>query len=155
LSNQISTQQEEHIQEFLVAQKVKLNEEMTRNFTDLIQSEQDELRKIEETIKLFEENLVHQKRQVGGVNAVVENQRQMQTQIQILERRLNRTVQKFNSITTQNVQLRTEIDFLKQERQEFDRWANQSPAQERAADAGEPDHTKGVQRNDRPRGKGL
>lgn len=119
-----------------MAQRVKMNEEMVGHYTDQLATEQEKLQRIEETIRLFEENLLHQKRQVGGVNAVVENQRQMQTQIQILERRLNRTVQKFNSITTQNVQLRSEIDFLKQERQEFDRWAEQGAAEDGAADAG-------------------
>ena len=69
---------------------------------------------------------MNQKRQVGGVHAVLDNQKQSQLQIQILERRLNRTVQKFNSITTQNLSLRSEIESLKQERQEFERWSHQS-----------------------------
>lgn len=114
----------------MAAQRTKANEELTRLYSDRIAAEQAELRGIEETIKLFEENIMNQKRQVGGVHAVVENQRQMQSQIQILERRLNRTVQKFNSITTQNHSLRTEIESLKQERQEFDRWGDQGAAQE-------------------------
>ena len=98
------------------------NEEAIRGYSDRIRGEQLELERIEQTIKLFEENIMNQKRQVGGVNAVLENQKQMQSQIHILERRLNRTVQKFNSITTQNSKLRTDIESLKTERQEFERW---------------------------------
>ena len=105
------------------------SEEMARNYQERIQFEAEELLGIEQTIKLFEENIMNQKRQVGGVHAVLENQKQMHSQTQMLERRLNRTVQKFNSITTQNVSLRSEIESLKQERQEFERWIKQSSSQ--------------------------
>lgn len=115
--------------EFNKGQRQIQPEEMARNYQERIQSEAEELLSIEQTIKLFEENIMNQKRQVGGVHAVLENQKQMQSQIQILERRLNRTVQKFNSITTQNVSLRSEIESLKQERQEFERWIKQSSSQ--------------------------
>lgn len=107
--------------------KENSNEEIAQFYKNQILEEQNELEQIEQTIKLFEENIMNQKRQVGGVHAVHENQKQMQSQIHILETRLNRTVQKFNSITTQNVALRSEIESLKQERQEFERFLKKCP----------------------------
>ena len=119
-------------------------DEMARNYVERIQCEADELQRIDQTIKLFEENIMNQKRQVGGVHAVLENQKQMQSQIQILERRLNRTVQKFNSITTQNVSLRSDIESLKQERQEFERLSEKSASQTRVEECRTRKQTEGV-----------
>lgn len=72
-------------------------------------------------IKTIQENIVEKKKEIGGVNAGLENQNSLVKQIKILENRLDKANQKFNEAISVNKSLRQQIDSLRRERVIFDK----------------------------------
>lgn len=68
---------------------------------------------------MFEASLTGQRKQRGGVNAAQEDLNARALQARILETRLNRTVQKYNSIVTANNAILSELDTLTREKSAF------------------------------------
>ncbi len=67
-------------------------------------------------ISLLRSKILHQRKNMGGVNASKENQQMIQKQIRILENRLDKALVKFNEALAHNKSLRETIDNLRQER---------------------------------------
>lgn len=84
------------------------------------QAEEERYRMNLRNIKIIEENIGEKKKEIGGVNAGLENQNSLLKQIKILENRLDKANQKFNEAISVNKSLRQQIDSLRRERVIFD-----------------------------------
>lgn len=84
------------------------------------QQEEDRYQMNLRNIKIIEENIGEKKKEIGGVNAGLENQNSLLKQIKILENRLDKANQKFNEAISVNKSLRQQIDSLRRERVIFD-----------------------------------
>ena len=94
---------------------------LNKTYTDMIHQEQVKLKEIDSTIKKFEQQILSQKKDVGGVQAILENKNSSNKRVRILENRLNYTTQKYNSVVTENENLLREIGTLQQENDAFDK----------------------------------
>lgn len=97
------------------------SEQMILKYETMIEGEKSKLKKINSDIKIIENQIVAQKRSIGGVNAGLENQNSLVKQIKILENRLDKANQKFNEAISVNRNLRQKIDSLRRERVIFDK----------------------------------
>eukprot|EP00357_Protocruzia_adherens_P037033 CAMPEP_0114977314 /NCGR_PEP_ID=MMETSP0216-20121206/3168_1 /TAXON_ID=223996 /ORGANISM="Protocruzia adherens, Strain Boccale" /LENGTH=547 /DNA_ID=CAMNT_0002338357 /DNA_START=38 /DNA_END=1681 /DNA_ORIENTATION=+ len=94
--------------------------ETADSYKQKIEIEKKRLEEIEQDVKVFQDKILKQKRQMGGVNAAADNHAAVQKQIRILENRLDKANQKFNEAISHNKTLREEIDSLRRERVIFD-----------------------------------
>jgi hypothetical protein len=108
----------------LTQQKYLNSQETVAIYQNKIAEEQVKLDEIESTIKKFEMQILNQKKALGGVNAVQESKYLVNKKIKILENRLNRTTQKYNSMVTQNTDLNRDIESLKRESSAFEGCGN-------------------------------
>lgn len=100
---------------------------LNKTYTEMISQEETKLKEIDTTIKKFEQQILAQKKDVGGVQAILENKNSSNKRVRILENRLNYTTQKYNSVVTENENLLREIGTLQQENDAFDEYANKNP----------------------------
>ena len=99
------------------------SQQIGQKYRNMIKMEKDKLKKINGDIKIIEDQIVTQKRAIGGVNAGVETQNSLVKQIKILENRLDKANQKFNEAISINRNLRQQIDSLRRERVIFDKYS--------------------------------
>jgi len=118
---------EENANEMLTQQQYLNCQETVAVYQNKIAEEQVKLDEIEETIKKFERQILNQKRTLGGVNAVQETKYLVNKKIKILENRLNRTTQKYNSVVTQNTNLNRDIESLHRESSAFEGYFHKHP----------------------------
>ena len=93
----------------------------TQTYKWKIEAEEKKYEKICEDIDVIEDQIVVQKKTIGGVNAGQDNQNSLIKQIKILENRLDKANQKFNEAISVNNSLRQQIDSLRRERVIFDK----------------------------------
>lgn len=91
------------------------------DYEKLYLDEEERAKMNENRIKTIQQNIVDKKREIGGVNAGLENQNSLVKQIKILENRLDKANQKFNEAISVNKSLRQSIDSLRRERVIFDK----------------------------------
>lgn len=91
------------------------------NYEKLYEMEKHKFELNETYIKTIQDNIVEKKKEIGGVNAGLENQNSLVKQIKILENRLDKANQKFNEAISVNKSLRQTIDSLRRERVIFDK----------------------------------
>ena len=89
-------------------------------YTRKIEMEKRRISELDKQIAAMEQNILTQRKKMGGVNAAKENHAQISKQIKILENRLEKALQKFNEALAHNKQLRETIDNLRRERVVFD-----------------------------------
>ena len=89
-------------------------------YTNQIKNEQGVVHTTLEEISKLKDQVWHQRKSMGGVNAARDNQRQIEKQVRILENRLDQALIKFNKSTASNKKLRQQIDNLRSERKNFE-----------------------------------
>ena len=94
--------------------------ETPESYEEKIRQEEQKLQEYEESIKVLQEKLLRQRRQMGGINASRDSNNALNKQLKILENRLDKANQKFNEAIANNKQLREQIDNLRRERVIFD-----------------------------------
>jgi hypothetical protein len=67
-------------------------------------------------IEEMNKQIVVKKKVIGGETRAVENHRQIQKKITILENQLDKALQRYNGQQTSNGKLRTQIDNLRKDR---------------------------------------
>lgn len=86
----------------------------------LIDAERRTIAGLESEIKSLKEKIWQQRRQMGGSNAALENQKNAEKQLSLLENRLDQAIVKFNKTLANNRTLRETIDDLRSERVSFE-----------------------------------
>lgn len=86
----------------------------------LIDSERRTIAALESEIKSLKEMIWQQRRRMGGSNAALENQKNAEKQLSLLENRLDQAIVKFNKTLANNRTLRETIDDLRSERVSFE-----------------------------------
>lgn len=86
----------------------------------LIDSERRTIAALESEIKSLKEKIWQQRRRMGGSNAALENQKNAEKQLSLLENRLDQAIVKFNKTLANNRTLRETIDDLRSERVSFE-----------------------------------
>jgi chromosome segregation ATPase len=89
-------------------------------YTRKIEAEKRRLEELEKQIKKMQQSILVQRKEMGGINALKENNQGVQKQIRILENRLDKALVKFNEALAHNKSLRENIDNLRRERVVFD-----------------------------------
>lgn len=89
-------------------------QEADRLRTDITTSE-EELKKLEEQIRIFQKQLLVQKQKAAG-GAPIGAPRSLFKALKTMENRLDQATQKFNQQVTENTQLRRQIESFKKER---------------------------------------
>jgi chromosome segregation ATPase len=100
------------------AQIAKLQDE-SDTYTRKIEIEKRRIEDLEKQIVKLQDNILQQRKDMGGVNASRENIAQVQKEIRILENRLDKALVKFNEALAHNKNLRETIDNLRRERVNF------------------------------------
>lgn len=85
-----------------------------------IENEKRRIDEMDKQIEKIQENILQQRREMGGVNASRDNNKAIQKQIRMLENRLDKALVKFNEALGYNKKLRETIDNLRRERVVFD-----------------------------------
>ena len=89
-------------------------------FEQLIRSETESIRSLEDEIKKMEQKITQQHKNMGGAQASHARHVGIQKQIRVLENRLDKATVEFNKTLTGNSKLREEIDHLRSQRAVFD-----------------------------------
>ena len=76
---------------------------------------------MEKEITKLRDEVWNRRRQLGGVNATSDNQRQVEKKVRLLEGKLDQALVKFNKCVSRNKLLREEIDGLRAERLTFEK----------------------------------
>ncbi|CAF0873211.1 unnamed protein product [Brachionus calyciflorus] len=85
-----------------------------------IKDEKDRGKEIDVKIQEWEKKIRNKRREIGGTNAGANFVTHSKKQEKVLENRLDHALKSFNSILTQNANLRDEIDNLRIERHRFE-----------------------------------
>uniref|UniRef100_A0A7S0XDM7 ODAD1 central coiled coil region domain-containing protein n=1 Tax=Chromulina nebulosa TaxID=96789 RepID=A0A7S0XDM7_9STRA len=110
-SKPLSLGQQEEIQ--------KLHEQIQK-YVYAIDTEKNNIQVMEEQVDIMKQKILHQRRNMGGVNSTRDNQYMIEKQIKILENRLEKALIKFNEAVAQNKTYRDKIDDLRRERVVFE-----------------------------------
>eukprot|EP01035_Chromulina_nebulosa_P020046 gene20046-26026_t len=110
-SKPLSLGQQEEIQ--------KLHEQIQK-YVYAIDTEKNNIQIMEEQVDIMKQKILHQRRNMGGVNSTRDNQYMIEKQIKILENRLEKALIKFNEAVAQNKTYRDKIDDLRRERVVFE-----------------------------------
>jgi DNA repair exonuclease SbcCD ATPase subunit len=94
--------------------------DMGDKYANSIDFEKKNIAVMEEQIYVLRQKLLHQRKNMGGVNAAKENFQMIQKQIRILENRLDKALTKYNEAVSHNKSLRDNIDDLRRERVVFE-----------------------------------
>lgn len=94
--------------------------DMGDKYANSIEFEKKNIAVMEEQIYVLRQKLLHQRKNMGGVNAAKENFQMIQKQIRILENRLDKALTKYNEAVSHNKSLRDNIDDLRRERVVFE-----------------------------------
>jgi chromosome segregation ATPase len=105
---------------FEQSQLDRLYQELDR-YTCLVETEKAKRAAMENEFTELREEIWKRRKQMGGVNADVNNKRQSQKQVMLLESRLGQALVKFNKTVSRNKRLREEIDGLRGERVTFEK----------------------------------
>uniref|UniRef100_A0A7S1XXH8 ODAD1 central coiled coil region domain-containing protein n=1 Tax=Phaeomonas parva TaxID=124430 RepID=A0A7S1XXH8_9STRA len=89
-------------------------------YTEANEKEKRNIMVLREQITHMRQEILRQRKAMGGVNAARENQAMVQKQVRILENRLDKALVKFNEVLAKNKVLRQTIDDLRRERVVFD-----------------------------------
>ena len=89
-------------------------------FEQMIKSENEAIRALEDEIKKMEQQISQQHKNMGGAQASHARHVGIQKQIRVLENRLDKATVEFNKTLTCNSKLREEIDHLRSQRAVFD-----------------------------------
>ncbi|KAL7490053.1 hypothetical protein ACHAW6_016121 [Cyclotella cf. meneghiniana] len=108
------------INAFEQSQLDRLYRELDR-YTCLVETEKAKIAAMENEMTELREEIWKRRKQMGGVNADANNQRQSQKQVMLLESRLDQALVKFNKTVSRNKRLREEIDGLRGERVTFEK----------------------------------
>lgn len=98
---------------------VRLQEEANK-YLHKIEVERKKIAELDQTIAEHEQEIVSQRRKMGGVNASKDNHTMISRQIKLYENRLDKALVKFNESLAKNKALRDRIDDLRRERVVFD-----------------------------------
>lgn len=90
-------------------------------YTSAIEEEKTKAALMEKEITNLREEIWKRRREMGGVNATADNQRQVEKKVQLLEGKLDQALVKFNKCVSRNKLLREEIDGLRAERVTFEK----------------------------------
>lgn len=90
-------------------------------YTIAVEEEKTKAATMEKEILKLRDEIWNRRRQMGGVNAAAENQRQAEKKVRLLEGKLDQALVKFNKCVSRNKLLREEIDGLRAERVTFEK----------------------------------
>ena len=90
-------------------------------YSTAVEEEKTKAATMEKEITKLRDEVWNRRRQLGGVNATADNQRQVDKKVRLLEGKLDQALVKFNKCVLRNKLLREEIDVLRAERVTFEK----------------------------------